>query len=172
MHIVVGYVFNISSISMMSKSTKSSSVKISCEWNVTCDQTVDSHVKLFSTNKQRIYDVALNNIRLSLRAFRLPSKIVFPLGYLLELVEQENTLSLRLSNGFHDPDWAESLFKLLHKERIVTRKVISCWEKVKPILCKFPMFSYAFASSYLPSFSRVFLYLLRFLTIRSFLVNS
>lgn len=104
MHIVVGYVFNISRISVMSKSTKSSSVQISCEGHVTCDQTVYSHVKLFSTNKQRIYDVALNNIRLSLRAFRLPSKIVFPLGYLLELVEQENTLSLRLSNGFHDPD--------------------------------------------------------------------
>ena len=87
MHIVILNVFNVGSISVMSKSCKTSSIQISCEWSITCNKAINTHVKFLSTYQKRVDDVTLHNVGLCLGAFRFPSEIVFPLRDLLKFIE-------------------------------------------------------------------------------------
>lgn len=60
-----------------------------------------------------------------MRAFWLPSKVIFPLSYLLQLIKEEDSFSLGFSDRLHDPpDSASCFFELLHKQGIVAWQVI------------------------------------------------
>ena len=125
MNIVVLNVFNVSSISVMSKSCKPSSVKVCSQRSVTCHKAINSHVKFLASNQQRINDIALHDIGLSLRAFRFPPEIVFPLSDLLQFVKQEDSLSLRFGDRLHNPPYgSSSLLEFFDKQRVITWEVI------------------------------------------------
>jgi hypothetical protein len=87
MHIVILNVFNVCSISVMSKSCKTSSIEVGCQGSITCNKAINTHVKLLATYQKRIDDITLHNVGLSLGAFWFPSEIVFPLGDLLKFIE-------------------------------------------------------------------------------------
>jgi hypothetical protein len=130
MYIVILNIFNISSVSMMSKTTESCPIKICCQGWIWSNKAIDSHIKFLSSNQKRINNISLDNVRFSLRTFRLPSEIIFPLSNLLELIKQENTFALRFCNRLHNPDTTHILLEFFHKQWIISRKIVCCWEKV------------------------------------------
>ena len=87
----------------MSEPRESSAVQINSQWRIGSAQCIDSHVKLLTSDQQRIIDVFLDNIGLSLRVFRIVSEVVFPLGDLLQFVKEKNADPLRFSDGLHYP---------------------------------------------------------------------
>lgn len=107
----------------MSESAETFSVEIDCERLVADDQYINSHIELLSTNEERIHDVSLDNVWLSLWTFWFPSEFVFPLSNMLQLIEQENTFTLRLSNWLHDPDLPCS-FEFFYEKTVVTWEVV------------------------------------------------
>ena len=60
-----------------------------------------------------------------MRIVRLPTIVSSPLCDLLESVEEENALALRLSNGFHDPHRIITLLKFFHEDVVVDWQIIS-----------------------------------------------
>jgi hypothetical protein len=75
---VLNFVYVIR-ISVMSESTETRSIEVDSQRLISGYKDINTHVKLLATNKQWIHDIPLHNIRFSLRTFRLPPKIVFPL---------------------------------------------------------------------------------------------
>lgn len=173
MHIVILNIFDVCCVAMMSETSETCSIQICCKRSVASNETIYSHIKLLSANKQGIYNVLLHDVGFSLWWFRFPSEIILPLCNLLQLIEQKDSFALRLCNWLHNPNCTRCLLlELLHEEWVISRQVVSSRVEVVP---KYEIISfdfYPFASSYFPSFSRNFLCLLRFLTIKSFLVSS
>lgn len=174
MDVVILDIFNIIGVSVMGKPTKASSVQVNDQRLVRNHEHINSHIELLASNQQRVHDVPLHDVRLSLRGLRLPPEIVLPLGDLSQFIEQENAPSLRLSDWLHDPHPLR-LFEFFHKQWIISRKIVSCGKEIIPkgrrIISDLKA-TYMFASSHRFSFSRFFLNLFRFFTIRSFRVNS
>lgn len=133
-------------VSMMGKSCKSSSIEIDCEGLITRDQNIDTHIKFFASNNQRIGNIALNNIRLSiLRIFISISGITFPLRDLLNFTDNKNTFPLGFRNGFHNPIVVITnliAFEFFKKDGIICWKIISHWKEI--ILNSFFCFSLFF----------------------------
>jgi len=77
---------------------------------------------LFPTNKVRVGDVPLHNVRLHCRIVRFPPVVGSPVTNLAKLLEQEDTLALGLSCWLHNPCGPAVTLELLHKQRVVTRK--------------------------------------------------
>lgn len=88
----------------MGEPRESASVEPNSERQVGRNKCVNPHIELLAPDKQRVTDVPLDNVGLSLRALWLPSEIVLPLSYLGQFVEQKDALALALADRFHDPD--------------------------------------------------------------------
>ena len=108
----------------MSKSAKTRTIKINSQRLVRCDQYVNSHVKFLSSYQKRVHYVLLDDIRLSLGWLRLPAKVVFPLCYLREFIQQENAFALTFANWLHDPN-SSLLLELFYEKRVVPWQVVS-----------------------------------------------
>lgn len=113
----------------MREPTKAIAVQVHSQGLVARDQNINSEIKLLAADQQRIQNVPLDNIRLSLRALWLPPELVLPLGDLLQLVEQEDAATLTLANGLHDPDPASSL-EFLDEDAVFAGQVVRGREKV------------------------------------------
>jgi len=128
MHISVLDIINFVCISMMSKSTESSSIQVNCQRLLGYYKHVNTHIKLFTTNQKRVHNVSLDDIWLSLRTFRFPSKVILPLGNLSQFIEQENASALRLTNRFHNPN-SLNTFKFLNEQGVVTWQIVRSWKE-------------------------------------------
>lgn len=128
-HESVREVIEIVRIPRMCESTKAIPIQVDSEWLIACDQDIDSQIELLTSNKQWIEDISLYNIWLSLWTLWLPSKLIFPLRDLLQLVKKENTTSLTFTNRLHNPDTASPL-ELFNKNTVLSRQVISGWKEV------------------------------------------
>jgi hypothetical protein len=107
----------------MGEPAEPGSVQPHCQRLIRCHEHINPHIKLLATNKQRVHNVLLNHIRLSLWRIRLLPKVGLPLSNLLQLIKQEDAFALRFANRFHDPD-AALLFELFNEKRVVA------WETV------------------------------------------
>lgn len=76
-------IFDIIRVTVVSEATEACSVQVDCQWLVSSHKNVNSYIKFLSSNQERVHDVSLNDIRLSLRAFRFPPEVIFPLRNLL-----------------------------------------------------------------------------------------
>lgn len=114
MHERIGKIVQIVAVPGVSKSAESFSIQINGQWLVANDEYINSKIELFTANQKRVHDIPLDNVRFCLRTLWLPSQLVFPLGNMLKLIEQENTFALTLSNWFHDPNLARS-FELFNE---------------------------------------------------------
>ena len=114
----------------MGESTETLSIKVDRQRLIADNQNINSKIELFTANEERVHDVSLHNIRLSLRRLGLPPQLIFPLGYVLKLVEKKDAFSLTLSDGLHNPNISSS-FELFHEERIITWQVVRSGEKIK-----------------------------------------
>lgn len=89
-------------VSTMSKSRKSTPVKIYSQRRVASHQSIKTNIKLFPSNQQGIPNVPLSYIGIS--------RMILPLCNLPQSIEQKNAFSLRFSSGFHNP----YIFLLVH----------------------------------------------------------
>jgi hypothetical protein len=107
----------------MSKSTETRAIDIHGEGIVGGNQRIESHIKFFVTDKQRIVDISLNYI-----GFRLMTGIR-PLIDISNFSKKKDTLTLTLTNlyqeinyRFHYPDsFIICPFELLEEYRIFRR---------------------------------------------------
>ena len=65
-----------------------------------------------------------------MRRLGLPPQLIFPLGYVLKLVEKKDAFSLTLSDWLHNPNISSS-FELLHEQRVIAGKVVRGGEKIE-----------------------------------------
>ena len=114
MHVSILDLINFVRITVVREPAEARTIEVDSKGLVASNQNVNAHVKLLATNQQRIHDVPLHDIRLSLWTFRLPSKIVLPLSYLRQFIQQKDALSLGLANRFHNPNLA-NLSELFNK---------------------------------------------------------
>lgn len=99
----------------VSESAEARTIQVHSQRLVRGDKNINSHIKFFTPDQQRVHYVLLHNIRLGLRRFWLPAEVILPLSYLSQLVKQENAFSLTFANRLHDPDSA-LLLKFFNKE--------------------------------------------------------
>ena len=71
----------------------------------------------------------MHNIRLSLGTLWLPPELIFPLGDMLKLIEQEYTFTLTLTDGLHDPNLAGSL-KFFDEKTIIAGQIVGGWVEI------------------------------------------
>ena len=88
----------------MGKPAKCLAIQVNCEWLVGCDQEIDSHIELFSSDQKWVVDVSLNNIWIGLRVVRDPTVVILSFLNLTDFVEEEDPLALGFPNGFHNSD--------------------------------------------------------------------
>ena len=99
----------------MREPAKAASVEVNCEGLIAGHEHVDSHVELLTTDQEWVHDVALNDVWLGLRTIWLPTEVILPLSYLLQLREQEDSPALRFSHRFHNP-YTSSLLEFFNKD--------------------------------------------------------
>ena len=85
-------------IPKMSESSKALPIKVDSQWLVTNTKDINTHIKFFASNKQRIHNISLHNIRFSLRAFWFPSELILPLGNLLQFIKQKDDYNVKKNN--------------------------------------------------------------------------
>lgn len=175
MHVGILDLFYLVRVAVVGETCKACPVEVDRQRLVRCHKAIYAHIELLTPDQKWVHNVTLNNIRLRLWAFWLPSEIVLPLSNLCKLIEEKNSFSLGFAYRLHNPDRTD-LAELLNKEAVVARQIIG--GRIKMITISSIMshdvtnYTYAAASSNFPSFSSYFLCRLRFLTIRSFLVSS
>ena len=147
MHESVRKIIKIVRVPSMSESAETISIKINSKWLITYNQNVNSQIKLFAANQQWVAHISLDNVWFSLRTLWLPSQLIFPLGDLLELVEEEDASALTLADGLHDPKPPLTL-KLIHKHGIFSRK-IKC-ERTEVVLRRLLVLPVFFELPFLP----------------------
>ena len=113
-HECVGKVIQIITIPRVGKSAEAFSVEVDGQWLVADHKYINSKIELFTANQKRVHHISLDDVWLCLRTFWLPSQLILPLGNVLQLVEEENTFALTLSNWLHDPNLARP-FEFLNK---------------------------------------------------------
>ena len=129
MHKCVLNLFYLVWISVMSETSESGTVKVDSKRLVWSNEYVNTHIELLTSDKQRVHNIPLNNIWLSLGTIRFPSEIIFPLCNLLKFVQKKNTSSLWFTDRFHNPN-ASSFLEFFNKDRVVAWQVICSREKV------------------------------------------
>ena len=82
----------------MSEASKSSSIEIDGEISMRGDKNIDSQIELFVSDEERIVNIALNDIGLSLILH------FDPLFDFADVFKQKDATALALPDGFHDPD--------------------------------------------------------------------
>ena len=137
MHERIRQIIDVLAVAGMGESTKPFPVKIHRQRSIRGHENIDAQVKLLSTDQKWVHDVPLHDVRLGSWGLGLPPQFVFPLRDLLKLVEQEDASSLRLANGFHNPN-ALVLLELLHKQTVVSRQVEGGREEV--VTCRLGLF--------------------------------
>jgi hypothetical protein len=122
-------------VATVCESRKPGSVEVDCKRLVGGAESVNSHVEFLASEKQGVSDVSLDNVGFSLRVLGVVAKVVLPLRDLLDFVEDENALALRLADRFHDPEgfWVvRLLFEFLVKDRVFRRQMEGHRKEVIP----------------------------------------
>lgn len=88
--------------------------------SITCNKYIYSQIKFLRTNKQWFVNISANNVGLLVH-LRLEGKFtsVSPFLNLLQLIDEENTLSLSSTCRLHNPSCIWVLFKFLNKYSII-----------------------------------------------------
>ena len=114
----------------MSESAETISIKINSKWLITYNQNINSQIKLFTANQQWVAHIALDNVWFGLWTLWFPSQLIFPLGDLLELVEEEDASALTLADGLHDPN-ATGTFEFFYENAVFAWEIVSRWKEIK-----------------------------------------
>jgi hypothetical protein len=156
MHVGILDLLYFVGVAMVGEACKACPVEVDCQRLVCCHKAIYAHIELLTPDQKWVHDVTLNDIWLRLWAFWFPSEIVLPLSDLCELVEEEDAFALRFADRLHNPDRTD-LSELLNEEAVVARQIVGRWIKVITISHDVTIYTYAAASSNLPSFSSCFL---------------
>ena len=117
------------------ETSKTRAIEIDLERSIRSHERVNAQVELFSSDEIGALDVPLHNVvfRLLLQtcgvARSAPSRVFLPLANLVEFIEEEDALALRLAHGLHNP-YATGTLELFHEEVVLGRNRVCLWEEV------------------------------------------
>lgn len=106
------------------ESAESTPVEPHSQRIIACNESIHANVKFSTSDEVRIRYVPLNNVRLGIVVLSVVPAVALPFGNLLQVLKEEDPLSLGPSDRLHDPQARGVPLEFFDKEGVVSREDI------------------------------------------------